>query len=113
CAAGPAGPPTPPSDPTMTGYEPPGGSTDVTPGAGGTIQQLCAYDCMRFQTICPGGAGDGTNCVPSCAEAAASIPGCESQFRAYLACLASAPATCTNGTLELTGCDGAIIAINN
>jgi len=96
----------------MTGYEPPGGSSDITPGAGGTIEQLCAYDCMRFESVCPG-SGGGPDCAASCAQAVTSFPGCEAQFQAYLACLASAPVMCTNGSIDFSGCDGAVMAINN
>jgi hypothetical protein len=111
CDPGPAGPPTAPSDPTKTGYEPPGGSTDTAPGGGGSIEQLCAYDCMRFEAICPGSGG--TECVPSCTQAVVSIPGCKAEFQMYLACVAAAPVTCTNGNLDLSGCDGAMAAVNN
>lgn len=111
CDPGPAGPPTAPSDPTKNGYEPPGGSTDIGPGSGSTIEQLCAYDCMRFETICPGSGG--ANCASSCAQSVLSIPGCKAEFQAYLACVASAPVTCTNGSLDLSGCDGAMAAVNN
>ena len=60
CDAGTVGPPTPPSNPLggteitdKTGYDPPGGS-EVNPGHGTTIEQVCAYDCMRIDGICPG-----------------------------------------------------------
>ena len=112
CDAGTAGPPTPPSDPTKTGYEPPGGPSDVPPSVGSSIEQLCAYDCMRFESICPGSAG-GSECAASCAQAVTSLPGCEAQFQAYLACVASVPLTCTNGSLNLSGCNGAEMAVNN
>ena len=92
CDAGTAGPPTPPSDPTKTGYEPPGGPSDVPPSVGSSIEQLCAA---------------------SCAQAVTSLPGCEAQFQAYLACVASVPLTCTNGSLDLSGCNGAEMAVNN
>ena len=112
CDAGTAGPPTPPSDPTKTGYEPPGGPSDVSPSVGASIEQLCTYDCMRFESICPGSAG-GPECAASCAQAVTSLPGCEAQFQAYLACVASVPLTCTNGNLDLSGCNGAEMAVNN
>jgi len=117
CGAGTAGPPSP-SDPFGTdpagnsGYEQPGGGGDMGPAPGGSIEQICAYDCNRFEMICPGSEG-GTDCAASCAQAASSIPGCEAQFRAYLACVGTAPATCNGGSLSISGCDAEISAINS
>jgi hypothetical protein len=118
CDAGTGGQPTPPSNPLggtettdKTGYEPPGGS-EVNPGHGSTIAQLCAYDCMRFEGICPGSSG-GTDCTSSCTSVVTMFPGCEAQFQAYFACVASASVTCTNGILEISGCEGAENAVNN
>jgi hypothetical protein len=111
CDPGPAGPPTPPSDPTKTGYEPPGGSIETAPGVGASVEQLCAYDCMRFESICPSDAGP--TCAAECAQAAISFQGCEAPFKAYLVCIASAPATCSNGSLDFSGCEGAQAALNN
>ena len=44
---------------------------------------------------------------------ATSFQGCEAQFKAYLVCIASAPATCSNGSLDFSGCEGALAALNN
>ena len=119
CAAGPAGPPTAPSDPVggaepagQTGYEAPGGTADMgPPGPGSTIAQLCAYDCMRFQAACPGGGG--TDCAASCVQSVMSFPGCQAQFRSYLACVTSAPVQCVNGSLKISGCEADSTAISN
>jgi hypothetical protein len=118
CDAGPAGPPSPPSSPVSgaepsggNGYEPPGSSPDLGPG-GGSIAQLCAYDCMRFETICPG-SGGGPDCAAQCVQSVTSLQGCEAQFQGYLACLATTPVTCTTGTIDAPGCDGARTTLNN
>lgn len=119
CGAGTAGPPTAPTDPIggaetadKTGYEPPGGSGDGTPSPGSTIPQLCAYDCMRFESICPG-AADGVDCMPSCLRSVMNFPGCEAQYQSYLVCLASAPIACTNGTIDPSACASEIMAVSN
>lgn len=118
CDAGPAGPPTAPSNPVSgaepsggNGYEPPGGGSDQGP-AGGSIEQLCAYDCMRFESICPG-SGGGPDCAVQCAQSATNFPGCAAQFQAYLGCLATATVGCTNGSIDIMGCDAAISALSN
>lgn len=118
CDAGPAGPPTAPSSPVSgaepsggNGYEPPGGGSDQGP-VGGSIAQLCAYDCMRFETICPG-SGGGSDCAVSCAQSVTNYPNCEAQFQAYLGCLATTSVTCMNGSLDISGCDAAVQALNS
>jgi len=117
CDAGPAGPPTAPSSPVSgaepsggNGYEAPGSGADLGPG--GSLEQLCAYDCMRFETICPGSAG-GSYCAISCAQAAANYPSCQALFQAYLGCVATTSLTCVNGSLDISGCEAAEMALNN
>jgi hypothetical protein len=119
CGAGTAGPTIVPSDPIggaepagPTGYEPPGDLGDVAPGPGSSVEQLCAYDCMRFEASCPG-SGGGPDCAASCVQTVTSFPACAAQFQAYLACAASAQVTCTNGSLAVIGCDGAVMALNS
>jgi hypothetical protein len=102
CDPGPAGPPTEPSDPTKTGYEPSGEDTSFTTGAGASIDQLCAYDCMRIATTCPSLAD--TSCTSQCASAAIGLPMCESVFRTFLQCVASAPVSCANGGVDPAAC---------
>jgi hypothetical protein len=97
------------------GTEPASGTDTDRPPVTGTVAQLCAYDCMRFESACPGGGpGSGSvDCISSCTSSAMSIPNCTAQFRNYLACLATAPVSCTNGSLTINGCEAASQAISN
>jgi hypothetical protein len=111
CDPGTAGPPTEPSDPTKTGYEPPGGNADITPNAGGSIDQLCSYVCMRFANACQNLA-DPT-CASQCAASVTGLPMCEAVFRSFLQCLATAPLNCSNGGLDPNTCQQQSIAVSN
>jgi hypothetical protein len=117
CNSGPAGTASPPFNPfgtdpaPTTGNEPAGGGGIDKPPTmgGGTIAQLCATVCARFESVCPG-SGGGTSCASECASSAP--PGCESLFQSFLACLVSAPLTCSNGQLQLDGCVTEISQLN-
>jgi hypothetical protein len=111
CDPGPAGPPTEPSDPTRTGYEAPSGDGGVTPTVGGSVEQLCAYVCMRFATVCPS-IGD-PSCAMECASSTSSSPMCESVFRTFLSCLATSPLTCNNGSIDTNVCQKEINDVSN
>ena len=112
CGKGDGGTARLPFDPF--GTEPPGGGgLDPQPGRpGGTVDQLCAYDCTRLESICPG-SGGGPDCASQCVAAQTSFPGCEAEFQAYLACVATAPATCDSGSLSLNGCDNEIAVLSS
>ena len=111
CDPGPAGPPTEPSDPTKTGYEPPGGDSGVTSGVGGSIDQLCSFVCMRFSTTCP--TMSDPTCPSQCAASVNGFPMCESAFRSLLQCLATAPLNCTSGGVDPTVCQQQSLAVSN
>jgi hypothetical protein len=119
CTSGDGGPAINSSSPfgtepaPTTGHESAGtGGLDPAPGQpmGGSIAQLCAYDCMRFDSVCPGSGG--TNCAAQCASFVTQIPGCEGQFQAYLACLSSVPLSCSGTQIQPSGCDAQISAVN-
>jgi hypothetical protein len=112
CGKGGGGTAKLPFDPL--GTEPPGdGGLVPQPGRlAGTIEQLCAYDCTRLESICPG-SGGGPDCAPQCVSAQTSFAGCEMEFQAYLACVATAPVTCDSGSLALNGCDNEIAALSS
>jgi hypothetical protein len=97
--------------PTVTGSEPTGGGgVDMPPGMNGGIPQLCAFDCARLETACPGSTG--SNCPASCADVAARNMSCTPQFQAYLSCVATAPLVCATGAVEVPACDSASAAIS-
>ena len=102
--------------PPSTGYEPPGVTgLDPPPSSGtpsnGSIEELCAFDCQHIESMCPGGGG--TNCAAGCVQAESYFPGCETQFRAYLSCVATASITCSSGNATINGCDAQISALTS
>ena len=120
CSNGDGGPATPADpfrneQPPKTGSEPAtGGARDPPPGQppGGSIEQLCAYDCMRFEQICPGASG-GSTCAAECTQTFQMFPNCTAEAEAYLGCLSTTPASCSAGNLQLSGCDAEINALSN
>jgi hypothetical protein len=88
------------SDPVVvSGSEPAGSGTDKPPTA--TIEQLCTSACANIQAMCPGAEG-GTDCAAQCATT--DTMGCQTQFNAFVACLATATLDCTGGGVSATAC---------
>ncbi|HEY7374614.1 MAG TPA: hypothetical protein VIF57_20795 [Polyangia bacterium] len=114
CGKGSGGTAKLPFDPLGTERPGDGGLTPQPGRLSGTIEQLCAYDCTRLESICPG-SGGGPDCAQQCVDAQSSFSGCETEFQAYLACVATAPITCdsVNGSLSLNGCDNEIAALSS
>jgi len=111
CEPGPGGPPTAPSDPTKTGYEPPGGGSDDPPAGGGSIDELCAFDCARVANACPGLSN--STCAAQCAASTTGFPMCADVFRSFLQCIATAPLVCSNGGIDATVCQPQSTAVSN
>src|SRR5512134_875050 len=95
CMTGDGGPATSPIDPF--GTEPASTGNESTGGNSDTIAELCATACARIQAACPG-AGGGTECAVQCSSAAP--PGCETEFRAFVQCLAGAQVLCNGSSFE-------------
>ena len=119
CSSSPSGVPAVPSfDPfgtepvPTTGSEPTGGESGGPPGPGSSIEELCAYDCTRFEAGCPGAAG-GANCASDCASSVTSFPNCKAQLQAYLACVTTAPFSCVAGSVEIPACDNAASVVTD
>jgi hypothetical protein len=123
CNSGDGGPAFPPNpfgtDPApKTGFEPPGSggfdrppsSTSGAPPATASVDQICAYDCQHIEMLCPGGSG-GASCAASCAQEAAYLPGCETQFKTFLVCVETASVSCSSGSAQVNGCDAQISAV--
>ena len=111
CSDGGAGPASPPFDPFGTE---PSGSTTIEPEAppAATIEQACARACAHVLSLCPAAAG-GAECAPECAASITSFPGCEAEFRTFVSCIATAPLTCVDTTINAPACDGASLALGN
>ena len=82
-----------------------------SPGAGGSIEQICAFDCMRVDATCPG-SGSGS-CASSCATLPSQYPNCVTQVRAYLVCVETAPITCDMGGGASVDCPNQINDLSN
>src|SRR5262245_7355969 len=89
--------PAPPhgSEPTGGGPEPGISGQDPGPGGGhapgNTIPELCAYDCMRIEMICPG-ASSGASCAADCTADLSSFPAaCSDLAIDFLQCFATEP----------------------
>jgi hypothetical protein len=105
CTSGDLGTARSPIDPF--GTEPASGAGEPT----GTIADLCTAACARIQSACPG-AGGGTDCASDCAGSAPA--GCESEFRAFVQCLATAQITCPGGSsFDAPQCAAAINAVES
>ena len=102
CGAGNGGGPASlPIDPF--GNEPP------PPTNTGSILQLCEQACAHIQSSCPS-SGSGSSCPSDCATS--SPPGCEQQFRAFVACIATTQLICTNGGLDPSTCNAQLTALS-
>ena len=106
CTTGDGGPATSPIDPF--GTEPASNGGEPTGGNAETIAHLCAAACARIQTACPG-AGGGTDCTSSCASSAPT--GCETQFRAFVQCVASAQIVCSGSSFDAPQCTASLNAV--
>ena len=88
----------------VTGSEPTIGGNDSLPGQERSIGELCSAACTNLERGCPGvGGGD---CQPSCVGNASDFPTCAAEFRAFVACIATAPIFCSGSTVQITACDG-------
>ena len=108
CMTGDGGPATNPIDPFGTEPAPTTG-TESSGGGGSqaTIAELCVQACARI-SMC--GSSADTGCAADCASDAP--PNCETEFRAFLQCLATAMINC-NGGFIAPGCEGALIAVDS
>jgi hypothetical protein len=101
CADGGGGPPARPLSPfgtdrvSVTGSEPTTGGNDVLPGQETSLEALCSAACTRLERDCP--AGTDANC--------------QDQFRAFLACVTTAPISCRGLTVSILACDRAQAAV--
>ena len=111
CSSG-SGPATTPfnpfgTEPPGTTSEPPGGSNNNPPppssgsggssglggstgsgGSGGsTLAQLCAAACANFESFCS--SYQSATCPSDCAGGAAPVPNCQTQYQAFVSCLAT------------------------
>ena len=100
--------PTHGPEPTVGGPEP--GISGLDPGPGGghgpgnTVPELCAYDCMRIEMICPGSTG--TNCAADCAGDLGNFPpACADLAIQFLQCFATEPLACVNGDISSPTCE--------
>ena len=117
CGAGNGGGPASlPIDPfgnepaTPTGNEPTNGGNEAPPPTNtGSILQLCEQACAHIQSSCPS-SGSGSSCPSDCATS--SPPGCEQQFRAFVACIATTQLICTNGGLDPSTCNAQLTALS-
>ncbi len=88
----------------VTGSEPTIGGNDLLPGQERSIGELCSAACTNLESGCPGVAGG--DCQQSCVGTASAFPTCAAEFRAFVACIATAPVFCSGQTLRLPACDG-------
>lgn len=95
----------------VTGSEPTTGGNDPLPDPEASLQALCSAVCARLQSECPGAAG--ADCASACTSSGLSVPSCALQFRAVLACIATAPLVCYGGALQVQGCDEAQAAFSS
>ena len=95
----------------VTGSEPTTGGDEPLPQPEVSLQSLCSTVCTRLQSECP--TGVGSDCASSCTSSGLSSPRCTSQFRAVLACIATAPIVCYGMTVQLPECEQAQAAFSN
>jgi hypothetical protein len=88
-----------------------GGSENSPPGAGASIAEICAFDCMRVEALCPDGMS--SSCPSSCSAFANMYPTCLAQLRAYFLCVETAAIACeANGQISVN-CPNEISAVSN
>lgn len=75
-----------------------GGGTVATGGSGGsqTLAQLCASACAQFEAFCS--SYQSTTCPTDCTGAVAQFPNCQTQYQAYVSCIATSSYFTCNGT---------------
>ncbi len=119
CTSGDAGiPATPSFDPfggeavPPTGSEPTRGGNETPPG-GDSLLELCARACANIQSSCPGSSDSGPDCASDCAQSVSNFPSCAPQFQAFVACVATAPLSCTDGSITAPTCDATEQAISD
>jgi hypothetical protein len=95
----------------VTGSEPTTGGNDPLPQPEASLQALCSAACVRLQNECPGAGG--SNCASECTSSGMSYPRCASQFRAFVACLGTAPLECNAGSIAIPACSAAQTAFGN
>lgn len=109
------GPAPSPIDPFGTepvgiwGSEPTGRDNEAPPtGGGGSIEALCAQACSHIEAQCPG-ATSGADCGVGCANFAGR--NCDTELRAYLACLGTVNLTCVDGQASTEACTTTQVAL--
>jgi hypothetical protein len=90
--------------------EAPGGGLDPPPDDSSTIDVLCARACAHIQSACPGSSG-GAGCVADCAQSTGQFPGCESLYKLFVACVATAPLDCVNMSINNDVCTNELNAV--
>lgn len=75
-----------------------GGGTVATGGSGGsqTLSQLCATACAQFEAFCS--SYQSTTCPTDCTSAATQLPNCQSEYQAFVSCLATTSYFSCNGS---------------
>jgi hypothetical protein len=89
--------------PPVTGSESTIGGNDSLPGQERSLRELCSAACSNLESGCPDAVG--VDCQQSCLGAGSSYPTCAAEFRAYVACVATAPIFCSGPTLQIPACD--------
>lgn len=101
CGSGGAGPA---SLPAAFGTDPAGGNGQTGSGPGRqTIGELCTIACARIAVGCPIGAN--SSCATDCANNRSLPANCTEEFRDFLACVSTAPLSCTGSMPSFSGCD--------
>jgi hypothetical protein len=112
CSGGGGPPPNAPVNPfgteppTVTGAEPTATDNEApSPAASSaSTEQLCAQACARVDAVCPAASG-GASCASQCSTVATM--GCETEFRAFVSCIATAPLSCQMDQLQAPACAAA------
>jgi hypothetical protein len=92
---------TEPSTASAVGVEPPTG--------GSSLAALCARACAHIEAVCPGTGSP--NCADDCVTS--GPPGCDTQFRAFVQCVATAPLDCASMQIDTLACQTQLNAINS
>ena len=99
------------TEPTPATGSEPAGVGDDAPSGTSTIASLCARACVHIESACPGSTAP--NCPSDCASNVTDFPRCTVEFRAFVACVGTAPIICGGGTgLLAPACDMAAQALN-